>query len=78
MPAPVPLPLTWKLFVTVHCPSCPSEWHFVPTPEGGTPGRYSLERDAYCPNAECPQFGYVYTIYLALDGCEIKTVRNKP
>jgi hypothetical protein len=66
-----PLPLTWKIYCTLHCPSCSSNWNFYPEQNG----RY--RREAYCPNPECEQHGYVYTVELALDGCQIKAVRRK-
>ena len=70
MPAPVPLPPPWTLYTTVHCPSCTFNFHFYPNQ--GT----SLERDIYCPNENCPQYGYVYTIELRLDGCQVKAARK--
>jgi len=70
MPVPVPLPPTWTLYTTIRCPSCGSDLYFYSGQ--GT----SLERDAYCPNATCSQYGYVYTIELRLDGCQVKGVRK--
>jgi hypothetical protein len=63
-----PLPLTWRILTTVHCPSCPSEWHFFPEQNG------RFVRDAYCPNSECIQHGHVYTLELSLDGVQIVKV----
>ena len=68
MSAPAPLPLTWRIYVTVHCPSCGQDWNFYPEQNG------RLERDAYCPNPACPQYGHVYTLLLSLDGVEVKRV----
>ena len=65
MSAPVPLPLTWRILTTVHCPSCTSEWNFYPEQTG------RLVRDAYCPNPACIQHGHVYTLELGLDGVQI-------
>ena len=67
---PVPLPLTWRMYVTVHCPSCGVDMHF--RAKTG-----SLEREVYCPDDACPQSRYVYTIVLSLDGCEVKAVRSR-
>lgn len=71
MPAPVPLPLTWRVHVTVHCPSCGQDWNFIPEQNG----RY--KRDSYCPNPACPQYGTLYTIDLGLDGVQVVGVRPK-
>jgi len=57
MSAPVPLPLTWNLYTTVHCPSCDRDMHFAKaSDEGGT------ERVMYCPNPECPQNKHTYLV----------------
>ena len=68
MPAPVPLPLTWRILTTVHCPSCQQDWNFFP----GENGR--LMRDAYCPNTDCPQHGIRYTLDMKLDGVQVTKV----
>jgi hypothetical protein len=76
MPPPVPLPPTWTLYVTVHCPSCEQDWHFVPTVENAFISE-RFRRDGYCPNPACPQFGYIYTIEMGLDGMKVKGSREK-
>ena len=63
-----PLPLTWRILTTVHCPSCPSEWNFIPEQNG------RLIRDAYCPNPDCIQHGHVYTLEMKLDSVQIVKV----
>lgn len=70
MAVPAPLPVTWRMYVTVHCPSCGDDWNFVPEQNG------RMERDAYCVNRACPQHGHLYTISLGLDGVEIKAVKK--
>jgi hypothetical protein len=70
MSVPVPLPLTWTLYTTVHCPSCGQDWHFFPEQNG------RFVRDAYCSHTKCGQFGYVYTIELSLDGVQVKSVKG--
>jgi hypothetical protein len=63
-----PLPLTWRILTTVHCPSCRQDWHFFPEQNG------RFVRDAYCPNPDCIQYGHVYTLEMALDGVQIVKV----
>lgn len=76
MAAPVPLPLTWTLYVTVHCPSCEQDWHFIPAHERAFISE-QFRRDAYCPNPACPQFPFVYTIELGLEGVQVKGMRRR-
>ena len=68
MSAPVPLPLTWRILTTVHCPSCSHNWTFYVEQNG------RLVRDAFCPNPDCSQHGHVYTLELALNGVQIVKV----
>lgn len=68
MQAPAPLPLTWRILTTVHCPSCGKDWNFFPEQNG------RFVRDAYCPNKECPQHVHVYTLEISLDGVQIVRV----
>jgi hypothetical protein len=68
MPAPVPLPLTWRILTTVHCPSCSQDWNFFPEQNG------RFVRDCYCPNKNCPQYGIRYTIEMSVDGVQITKV----
>ena len=68
MSAPVPLPLTWRILTTVHCPSCAHAWTFFSEQNGRT------VRDAFCPNPECPQHKHLYTLELALDVVQIVKV----
>jgi hypothetical protein len=68
MPAPVPLPLTWRILTTVHCPSCQKDWHFLPEENG------KLIRDAYCPNRSCPQHGIRYTLEMTLECVHVTKV----
>lgn len=63
-----PLPLTWRILTTVHCPSCQQDWNFIPEQNG------RFVRDAYCPNIHCVQHGHVYTLDLGLDGVQIVKV----
>jgi hypothetical protein len=67
---PVPLPLTWRILATLRCPSCGKDWNFYPEQNG------RFERDAYCPNVDCEQYGHIYTVLLALDGVQIKAVKK--
>jgi hypothetical protein len=60
-----PLPLTWRILTTVHCPSCSQEWNFFPEQNG------RFVRDAYCPNPECVQHGHTYTVEMSLDCVQI-------
>ena len=68
MSAPVPLPLTWRISTTVHCPSCGQDWRFFPEQNG------RFIRDAYCPNPDCPQHGHVYTLEESLSCTQIVKV----
>jgi hypothetical protein len=63
-----PLPVTWRILTTVHCPSCGKDWNFFPGQNG------CLVRDAYCPNPDCIQHGHVYTLEMKLDGVQIVKV----
>ena len=63
-----PLPLTWRILTTVHCPSCEQDWNFFPEQNG------RFVRDAYCPNSGCVQHGHVYTLEMSLDGVQIVKV----
>jgi hypothetical protein len=68
MSAPVPLPLSWHILTTVHCPSCQQDWNFFPEQNG------RFIRDAYCPNSKCPQHGIRYTIEMKIDGVRVTKV----
>lgn len=65
MSVQAPLPLTWRILTTVHCPSCQKDWNFIPEQNG------RFVRDAYCANPDCIQHGHVYTLEMSLDGVQI-------
>ena len=64
----VPLPLTWRILTTVHCPSCGKDWHFFPEQNG------RFARDAYCPTSDRIQYGHVYTLEMSIGGVQIVKV----
>jgi hypothetical protein len=55
--APAPLPLTWRLYCTIHCPNCGKDFNFEREADLG-----QMVRTMYCPTPECPQYGHVYRV----------------
>jgi uncharacterized protein YbaR (Trm112 family) len=70
MPTPVPLPKTWRLLSRIQCPSCAGWLNFNAGKQN------SLEREMYCPNAECEQHGIIYEVGLLVDGLQVIGVKK--
>jgi hypothetical protein len=69
MPAPVPLPLTWHIYTTLHCPSCGEDWNVAKSYPDGTE-----EREWFCPNQDCEQYGHLYLVRMTPFACQIVKV----
>jgi hypothetical protein len=65
MSVPVPLPISWHIYTTIHCPSCEHYWNFDPAENG------KFKRTAWCPNPNCVQHGHIYELEMNLTGVEV-------
>lgn len=70
--APVPLPLTWHLYTTVHCPSCGGELNFFVKDEPPSNERYMR-----CPDLNCPQSRYRYLVSFDVFAVQVREVRDE-